>query len=261
MKKTIAAVGFCLLSVAAFAQTDIQLFYDFGHGREYFTSTLEMFKPDSWGNTFFFVDYDYNYTGIDSNGNDYVKSPSNTYFEIARGLNFWGDSWLAPVSIQIEYNGGFTGNAGWSAPITSAWLAGLDYTFHDATFSNTLSLQVLYRKFKKDTESIPLQFSAVWNMRDLFGLEGLQFSGFADFLGQNKPVVKDGNISEADWTFLSEPQLWYAVGRYFNCDNLNVGCEFEIGYNYSGNTLLVGGSSIAEKGFVCNPCVGLKWNF
>lgn len=262
MKKTIAFAGLALLAAGAFAQTNLQLMYDFGEGREYVTSTLEMFKSDNWGNTFFFVDYDYNFIKREQNGNEYVAAPSSTYFEIERCLNFWSKSALAPLSLHVEYNGGFfsTGLLG-SQPITSSILAGVDYFMHSASYSNTLNLKVLYKKYVKDTESIPVQFSAVWRCQDLFGLKGLSFTGFADFFGQNKPVVKDGNISEADWTFLSEPQLWYAVGRYFNCDNLNVGCEFEIGYNYSGNTLIVGSSSIAEKGFVCNPCVGLKWNF
>ena len=39
---------------------NLQLHYDLGEGREYLTSTLEMFKPDSAGATFFVVDFDYN---------------------------------------------------------------------------------------------------------------------------------------------------------------------------------------------------------
>ena len=59
MKKIVAFAGFALLSVGAFAQTNLQVFYDFGEYRKNVTTTLEMFKSDDWGSTFFFVDYDY----------------------------------------------------------------------------------------------------------------------------------------------------------------------------------------------------------
>ena len=49
MKKIVAFAGFSLLAVGAFAQTNLQVFYDFGKDRKYITSTLEMFigKPES----------------------------------------------------------------------------------------------------------------------------------------------------------------------------------------------------------------------
>ena len=102
MKKKlfIAAIAVCAFAISASAQTNFQTFYDLG--RKHFTTTLEGFHQDNWGNTFFFIDYDYNYR----EGNT-VVSPNNTYFEIARCLNFWGDSALAPLSLQVEYNGGF----------------------------------------------------------------------------------------------------------------------------------------------------------
>jgi hypothetical protein len=45
-----------LVSSNAVAQ-NIQVHYDFG--REMVTTTVEMFKPDAGGSTFFFVDMDY----------------------------------------------------------------------------------------------------------------------------------------------------------------------------------------------------------
>ena len=45
---------------------NVQLHYDFGHSiydelstRPKLTSTVEMFKADKWGSTFFFIDMDY----------------------------------------------------------------------------------------------------------------------------------------------------------------------------------------------------------
>ena len=43
------------------AQTNAQILYDFGSDRKYVTLTLEMFKQDKWGSTYFFVDHDFNY--------------------------------------------------------------------------------------------------------------------------------------------------------------------------------------------------------
>lgn len=71
MKKIIIsfAVLLTMCSHIAMAQTpltdtNLQLFYDFGNGRQFVTSTFEMFHPDSWGNTFFFVDIDYNFKNV-----------------------------------------------------------------------------------------------------------------------------------------------------------------------------------------------------
>ena len=60
MKKTFFFLALATVAViGAKAQTNFQMFYDFGRGHQ--TTTLEMFKADNWGNTFFFCDYDYNW--------------------------------------------------------------------------------------------------------------------------------------------------------------------------------------------------------
>ena len=71
MKKVLVAAAFAALFLAqgAKAQTNFQTFYDFG--RKHFTTTLEGFHQDDWGNTFFFIDYDYNNRNLD----DKVISP------------------------------------------------------------------------------------------------------------------------------------------------------------------------------------------
>ena len=59
-KKTILAVAVATLALSqvAKAQTNIQVFYDFGSDRQQVTTTIEGFYNDNWGNTFFFVDHD-----------------------------------------------------------------------------------------------------------------------------------------------------------------------------------------------------------
>ncbi len=248
MKKIVAFAGLGLLATGAFAQTNLQVFYDFGENRKMVTTTLEMFKSDDWGNTFFFVDYDYftndfrneEIMGIKPNKDIYGASSS--YFEIARCFNFWGDSQLAPLSIQVEFNGG----VGFGS---RNWLFGVDYFLHSDDFANTLNLKLLYKTFKGSESHLPLQFTAVWGMGNLFGVEGLNFSGFADVWGEDGPYA-DKDKREKSLTFIAEPQLWYNVGSLFNCPNFNVGTEVELSANFAGN-----------QGFMCNPCLGVKWAF
>ena len=126
----------CLGATKAKAQVNAQLFYDFGSDREFVTLTLEMFKQDKWGNTYFFIDHDFNY-------DQHVKGPNlapgGTYLEIARCLNFWQNSAIKNLSLQVEYNGGITR----SYPINNAWLVGLDYFIHSKDFKNKLNLKAL----------------------------------------------------------------------------------------------------------------------
>ena len=248
MKKlTLMAVSAAALLFAqgAKAQTNLQIFYDFGPDRQHVTTTLEGFYNDNWGNTFFFIDHDF---GKDANGK--VFSPSGTYFEIARCLNFWQNSALAPLSLQVEYNGGVYNGYG----INNAFLTGVDYFVHNADFSNTFNFKVLFKKIQNTAQNVPMQFTFVWGMQDIFGVQGLRFSGFADFWWENHTLFSDhaGTIvpRTAHTVFISEPQLWYNIGRHFGCDNLNIGGEVELSYNF-GTT----------EGFWCRPCVGVKWVF
>jgi len=233
MKKTLISVALATVAFAqvANAQTNLQLFYDFN--RQCMTTTVEMFKGDNWGNTFFFIDYNY-YLNSEKGSLD---APSESYFEIARCLNFWQDSALGGLSVQVEYNGGL---GEWVAPgtfgfygVNHAGLIGLDYFIHSKNYNNCLNLKVLYKKFKNLDQKAPIQLTAVWGLQDLFGAKGLRFSGFADVWWEGKCV------------FLSEPQLWYGFGEHFN-----IGGEIELSSNFAG-----------YEGFACRPCVGFKWIF
>lgn len=238
-----------LAAIAAFcfaqntnAQTNLQTFYDFS--REHFTTTLEGFHADSWGDTFFFVDYDYN----TRDKNEKVLGVSGSYMEISRNLNFWKDSALKDFSAHVEYNGGVGfGNQN--------FLFGASWFKHSADFSKTLTLSLLYKTFNGNASSqLPLQLSAVWGMNNLFGVDGLNFSGFADLWGEDtKFWYGDAEPLKADagkFVFLSEPQLWYNIGKLFGVDNLNIGTEVEIAYNFAGCS-----------GFHIRPCFGTKWVF
>ena len=81
-------------------------------------STVEMFKADPWGDTFFFVDMTYTKEGL-----------NYAYWEIARNLKFWE----APFAVHLEYNGGLQG----PFLFNHAYLAGGTYALHSKDFSKT----------------------------------------------------------------------------------------------------------------------------
>ena len=253
MKKTILTLGiaFAALTVAK-AQTNIQVFYDFGKDRKHVTTTVEGFYNDNWGNTFFFVDHDFN-NRIDGK----LFSPNGTYMEIARCLNFWQNTKMGGLSAHIEYNGGIYNKYA----INNAVLAGLDYFFHSKDYRNTLNLKVLYKWIDyRDNPGfksiVPMQFTVVWGLRDLFGAKGLTFSGFADFWWQDHLLFTDARGNALDnpelshVVFISEPQLWYAVGQWFGVPNLNIGGEVELSFDFG-----------SARGFWVRPCLGAKWVF
>ena len=247
-KKTILAVAIATLAFGqlAKAQTNIQVFYDFGKDRKHVTTTVEGFYNDNWGNTFFFIDHDFN-NRVDQK----IISPNGTYMEIARCLNFWQNvPVLNGFSVQVEYNGGIYNKYA----INSAFLAGIDYFVHSKDFKNTFNFKVLYKHIVGVHSQVPMQFTFVWGLQDLFGAKGLRFSGFADFWWQDHDLYYDhkGDIlgASSKIVFLSEPQLWYNVGQWFGVNNLNIGGEVELAFDFG-----------SAKGFWARPCAGIKWVF
>ncbi len=79
MNRTFTAIFLSFAAFSAMGQ-NLQVHYDMGKDRGYVTTTLEMFKPDKWGSTYFFMDFDYN--------TDVGESVSLAYMEISRGLRF-----------------------------------------------------------------------------------------------------------------------------------------------------------------------------
>ena len=258
MKKTVLIAAMLLTVVGAKAQTNIQEMYDFN--RKQLTTTLEMFKADNWGSTFFFTDI---YHKFDKTG------PTDCYTEIARSLNFWQNSSIGALSLHVEWNGGL----GEGYLVNNAWLFGLEYFLHNADFSNTFTFELMYKRISGQTENIPLQFTFVWGMNNLFGVKGLVFSGFLDVWGENVNwAVKDENEllgyreETTKLVILSEPQIWYNVGQHFGCENLFIGGEVELAYNFTGGwkpgeVILPYGFANQNKGFTVAPAAGIKWVF
>lgn len=228
MKKLFGVLFLSVLFGNAFSQ-NIQLHYDMGKDRGYFTSTVEMFKPDKLGNTFFFIDFDY---GVGD-----VEGVSLSYFEIARCFKL-GKS---PFSWHAEYNGGFgqwkAGNVGGAYTINNAWLTGVDYSWNASDFSKGFSIKALYKNIANTMNDKPnnFQITGVWYLN--FAKGKMSFTGFADFW---KEKTLNG-----DFVFLSEPQLWYNATSKFA-----VGGEVELSNNFGG-----------MKGFHAMPTLGAKYTF
>ena len=225
---------FCSESVAQ----NFVLHYDFGEERQMITSTIELFKADEYGSTFFFVDIDY---GSKTSG---LRSEiSLAYFEIIRGLKFWD----APLEIHAEYNGGIgqfknSNQIREAFTINNAWLLGGHYTFHDEGFDNTFTIQAMY-KYIQNKHNVSFQFTLVWNFQLV--KSKIYFQGFADFWREDHVFFQFTNESPqtTQYVFLTEPQLWFQL---FN--NLSIGGEVEIGNNFSG-----------RKGLKVNPTLAFKW--
>jgi hypothetical protein len=235
MKKLSLLLLVTFAIVSAKAQ-NLQVHYDFGKDRKFVTSTVEMFKPDKWGSTFFFIDMNYDA--------DNGKTISLAYWEIARGIKLGKNS---PFAAHVEFNGGFGQfytNPGYGAyPINNAWLAGLDYNYNNSDFTRGITFQALY-KYIKDKHDASFQLTTVWYMHMLN--RKLTFDGFADFWREDNTFANsDESVDETKFVFLTEPQIWYNF-----TENISIGSEIEISSNFGGN-----------KGFMVNPTLAAKWNF
>jgi len=237
MKKLVLVLFVSLLTLGTFAQ-NLQTHYDMGKDRGYLTTTVEMFRPDKTGNTFFFIDFDYGSNGV-------KNSPSLSYFEIARCFKL-GKS---PFSWHVEYNGGlFRPAPAVGSSISNAWLTGVDYSWNASDFSRGFSLKALYKNIANTTDSKPnnFQLTAVWYLN--FAKGKMSFTGFADFWREGHTVSNDGfktNFQSKEFIFLTEPQLWYNCTKKFA-----VGSEVEISSNFAGH-----------DGFMINPTAALKYTF
>ena len=181
---------------------NLQVFYD--TERKCVTSTIEMFRPDAFGSTFFFVDM------------DYAPTAFNAYTEIAREFCFWQDSELNWLSAHAEFNGSFVSNA---------WLLGATYSGHSNDFSKTWSVTASYKATFGAFVSQPhgFQLTGVWGIS--FAKGWCSFSGFADFWYEGNSYI-----------FISEPQFWVNLKNIKGWENipLSIGGEVELANNFAG---------------------------
>lgn len=229
MKKFLLINFLSVIAFSAVAQ-NVQLHYDMGKGRGYTTTTVEMFKPDKWGTTFFFIDMDYGVT-------EDLEGVNLAYFEFARTFKLGNQS---PFSLHAEYNGGlFQVNNNITVNIENAWLTGLDYTINAGDFSRGISLKALYKNIQGKRDA-SWQFTTVWFYHFLD--KKASFMGFFDYWREDRDLNNDGE--KGKYVLLAEPQLWYNVTSH-----LSVGTEIEVSNNF-----------VAEEIKVM-PTAAIKWNF
>ena len=234
MNKIFSLAFFSFLILSSVSAQNVQFHYDFGkalynkdfESRPILTTTVEMFKPDKWGSTFFFVDMDHTNKGVQA-----------SYWEIARELRFWE----GPLSIHAEYNGGTSNQFSYN----NAYLAGLTYTYNDASFSKGFSLMGLYKYIQKNSSPNNFQITGTWYVN--FGKDGIgTFCGFADFWREKQKGV-------GDFVFLAEPQIWLNLNKFKCVDdkfNLSIGSEVELRNDFA-----------FVNGFYAIPTLAVKWSF
>ncbi len=241
-----------ILLVAAFVGVkaqNVQLHYDLGHNlyndlssRTTVTSTVEMFKPDTWGSTFMFTDIDYKSDGA-----------IGAYWEISREFNLTKNKrWAA----HVEYNGGVgsgkTQNNYYGNRYQHAVLLGGAWNWASKDFSKTFSVQLMYKYYFKNANKgwhpfSGFQLTEVWSTTFAKGL--CTFDGFCD-------VWYDPNV-KGKLIMISEPQFWFNLNTLKGMKNVNLslGSEVELSNNFVYN----------DKGknnrFYAIPTIAAKWTF
>ncbi|HJX71649.1 MAG: hypothetical protein A2Y71_01050 [Bacteroidetes bacterium RBG_13_42_15] len=232
-----------LLTFIAFLESscifgqNLQLHYDFGEGRHFFTSTLEMFKPDSLGSTFWFVDFDFN-------SPDKPRGISMAYWEMSRDFYIPGIKKLRgfeELGFHIEYNDGVQIEKPDSGEITgfnlnSTWLAGFSYP---VKIGNVIIGTMLLYKHPRAASSADFQLTAVW-YQPVFK-NRIILTGFLDVWSQDK-IYEDGK----EIVFQTEPQCWYAFHR-----KMFVGSEIKISKNFP----------FGPDDWKFLPTIAVKWEF
>lgn len=239
MKKILLTALFAIVSMQMFAQLNVQMHYDFGNtfygnelsNRPHWTATIENFKADKWGSTYFFVD-----------GNFGGNTMESVYAEFSRELRFW----KAPIAVHMEYNGGLAGSGSYN----DAYLAGAAWNWASKDFSKTFSLQLLYKYLARQVvgSKHSWQITAVWGIHFAKGL--CTFSGYADLWHDNSA---SGNV-----VLSSEPQFWFNLNALEGVDDafkLSIGTELELTKN------LVWPTDGFNDRFYAIPTLAAKWTF
>ena len=239
MKKILLSTLLWMATIPMFAQLNVQLHYDFAdalYGKElsnrpHWTATIENFKADKWGSTYFFVDLDF--------GGNTMKS---AYAEISREFKLS----TSPFAAHIEFNGGLSGGGSYN----DAYLAGAAWNWANQDFSKTFSFQVLYKYLARQVvgSKHSWQLTTVWGIHFAKGL--CTFSGYADVWHDNS--VK-GNL-----VLSSEPQFWFNLNALESVPDdflLSLGTEVEL------TKSLVWPTDGLNDRFYAIPTLAAKWTF
>lgn len=217
---------------------NLQVHYDFGEDRKFVTTTLEMFKPDTLGSTFFFVDFDFDMPGK-------PRSMSAAYWEISREFYIPGlrkNPAFDELTFHIEYNDGFG-----AFPVAKDTLGAISYNSVFLTgFSHPLKIgsfilttQWLLR-LPRGMSSPDFQFTTVWFQPICRGK--ILLTGFTDLWSQDKVTDPD----KKELVFQTEPQLWFLL-----TNKIGIGGEIEISKNFP----------VGPNEWEFMPTLALRWEF
>lgn len=215
-----------LISGAVHAQ-NLQLHYDFRQSdnpvldRGYPTATLEMFQPDDFGATFWFVDMDFD---TPDNGMNLA------YWELARYFSLGEETGL---SLTLQFNDGVTT----TGSLPRAWLAGISYLFNIGDWS--LPVDLLYRH-AQGSQGADFQLTMVWD-KTIWD-DRIQLVGYIDLWTQD-PLVRKNREKEV--AVQAEPQIWYRLPA-----GLSIGGEIEISRYF-----------LPVEHWQAYPTLGVKWQF
>ena len=231
-------LGILLSFPVILSAQNLQLHYDFGQDRKFFTSTLEMFKPDTLGSTFWFVDFDFNFPGS-------VRSMSAAYWEISRDFFIPGlrkNPAFDQLTFHMEYNDGFaaykdTGAYMGTSSYNSVFLTGF---CHPLRIGQVVVTTQWLCRIPRGVNVPDFQFTVVWSMVILHNK--LLFTGFADLWSQDK--IFDPEHKEL--VFQTEPQLWYMFNSH-----IAMGSEVEISRNFP----------VGPNSWEFSPTLAVRWEF
>ena len=245
MKKFLLPLLLHFVALGATSQVNVQLHYDFGRlmnphsekDRQQVTATIEQFRPDRLGSTFWFVDFDF-----------YSKGMKGAYIEFAREFNIWRG-----LAGHIEYDGGLTTGhrSEYGSQFQHALLVGPAWNFASKDYRRTLSVQAMYKQYfegQNDKAYPSFQLTGVWHV-DFGRNDMFTFNGFVDLWRDRR--ASDGKIR---LTVCSEPQLWFNLDKVEGVSGtgLSFGTEVELSNNFI----------VPAKGnrtFFCNPTLAIKW--
>lgn len=214
-------INFWIPLVGIVISQNLQVQYEMDGDRQYFVSTFEMFKPDDYGSTFWFVDFEYDAPG--------KNAASLAYLEIARYIDLPFTNYFQST---FQFNDGLTS----TFSMGPVWLAGISKEISNPFIP--LTVDVLFRR-AISAISPDIQFTGVWFKPFIDGK--LVFTGFIDVWSIDNSAG-DGK----DWVVFSEPQVWYSLSK-----NASIGGEVHIQYNFP----------VPTEPWEFFPTIGLKWDF
>jgi hypothetical protein len=221
-KRIIYALVFSfVIGISIVYSQNLQLHYDFGKNRNFFTTTLEILKEDKIGFTYLFIDFYYN--------SEDAKGISFAYWEISRYFKIPG---LKKLAATIQYNDGTTSRG----PLGKVWLIGIYYPINLGFI--TMGTNILYR-YDRNSDSPDFQITLAW-FKPLANKKIL-FKGFLDIWTKDDSPDK----SVKSIVILAEPQLWFNLNKW-----IAIGGEIEITRN------LLPGENWGIK-----PTIAIKWTF